>query len=307
MERVRELLRREDGGGARALGGLLLGIGVLVVLFRRTGLDDPWGSLPVFLILFLTAVFLYGFGFWGARLRVRPLGWQTIFVVFGVLLIPFAAFAFIDWVGGNTNAPLNNAWVFLLTAVAAFAAALLAGVRVGCLLGGLALIVAWLALWSELLDNGLADIGTVRGLLVLIALILLVVAALVAIRGRPEGGGSDLITAAGVAAVLAGAISIGALASPFFFAAPAVGTNLFWDIELFVAALALLLYGAVSGARGPTYVGALGLVAFVYVVGFDLDDKTPEGSLLGWPLILLLAAAGLLVASVVPALRRTGD
>ena len=314
MERFRELLRTEEGGGARALGGLLLATGMLVLLFRRTEFADPWGDGAIFWILFLTSAFLYGIGFFGARLSPTTYAWQRAFVVFGLILLPLALLAFVQWVGGDSNAPLNTAWVFLVTALAGFAAALIGGVRVGCLLGGIALIIAWLGLWSELLDNGLGgDVGTFRGLLMVIALILLVIAALVAVRGRPEGGGSDLVTAAGIAAIWgAGLLTLSdaftsAILPAGFAPEPSVSTNLFWDAVLLVTSLGLIAYGSASGFRGPAYVGAIGLTLFIFIVGRDLDDSSPAGKVLGWPLILLLVAAALLVWSVLPALRRASD
>ncbi len=317
MERVRELLRSDEGGGARTLGGLLLATGVLVLLFRRTAFADPWGDGAVFWLIFLTAAFLYGIGFLGARLSATTHGWQRAFVTFGLVLTPAAGLTFVEWIGGSTDAPLNTTWIFLLTALAGFAAALVAGVRVGCLFGGIALIIAWLGLWDELLSEGLGgDFGTLRGLLVVIALILLAIAAVVSVRGRPEGGGTDVVTAAGLAAVGAGAITLATIVVGPFFVSPGVpgstvdspfDTSVFWDLELLVASLGLLLYSGVSGFRGPGYVGALGLLSFIYVVGGDLDDSSPAGKVVGWPLILLLIGAALLVWSVLPALRRTPD
>ena len=308
MERARELLRTDEGGGARTLGGLLLATGVLVLVYRRTALGDPWSSGPLFFILAAASASLYGTGLWGARQADRPLTWHRAFLVFGLILLPVALYAFVDWIGGDTDAPLNSTWIMLVTAGAGFAAALLANLRVGCLIAGLALIIAWLTLWDELLEAGVGgDIGTLRGLLVLIALVLLGLAAAVGIRGRPEGGPSDLVTAAGLAAVSAGAISLGALGSLGFYGVPVVDTNLLWDIELLVASLLLLLYGAGSGARGPVYVGVFGLFAFTYIVGLDLDDASPAGKVLGWPLILLAVGAALMVWSLRPALRREPD
>jgi hypothetical protein len=307
LNRLRELLRAEDGGGARSLGGVLLAIAVLVVLFRRSGLGDPWGPLPIFLVALATTVVLYGAGVVGARLAGTAHTWQILFSVIGTVFVPVTLYAFLDWVGGNPNAPLNTAWIFLLTAIAAFAAAFLARIRVGCLLGALALVVAWLGLWGELLEDGLgADAGTLRGLLVLAAAIVIVAGMMLARFGLPDGGFSDMVTAAGLAAVAAGAISLIALGDLFFFfAEPAVEASLFWDAWLLLVTLALLIYGAVAGIRGPAYVGALGLIAFTYLVGLDADDSTPSGTLLGWPLVLLVAALGLLVLSALPALRRT--
>ena len=69
----------------------------------------------------------------------------------------------------------------------------------------------------------------------------------------------------------------------------------------------MVAFGVSTGVRGPVYVGGFGLLAFIYTVGFDLDSDTPSGSLLGWPLVLLIVALALLAASAVPALRRSRE
>jgi hypothetical protein len=306
LNRVRELLAAEEGGAARALGGLLLAIAVLVVEFRRSALGDPWGPLPILLVVLVPTVIFYGAGVLGARFAGGPRAWHVLFSVLGIAFVPITLYSFLDWVGGETDAPLNTAWIFLVSAIAAFAAALIGRVRVGCLLGALALIVAWLGLWGELLDDGLgADVGTLRGLLVLAAAIVVVGGLMLARFGLPAGGFSDMITAAGLAAVAAGAISLIALGDVFVpFAAPEVEASLLWDVWLLLVTLALLAYGAVAGVRGPAYVGTVGLIAFAFTVGLDADDSTPSGTLLGWPLVLLIAAMGLLALSALPLLRR---
>jgi len=149
-----------------------------------------------------------------------------------------------------------------------------------------------------------------------IALILLLIAAMVAVRGRPEGGGSDLVTAAGLAAVWAAGLvtlttGLQGVIAPAGLPAEAstgtVGTSVFWDLVLLLSSLGLIAYGTVSGFRGPAYVGGIGLAIFIFIVGSDLDDSSPAGKVVGWPLILLLVAAALLVWSVVPALRRARE
>jgi hypothetical protein len=311
VDKVRAVLGQDSRGGMRAAGGLLLATGTLVLLFRRTSFADPWGDFVVFLIFAVLTKFLFWTGYLGARASGRTLPWQTVFIVFAILLTPATLFAFVAWVGGDTGAPLNVAWIFLLTAAAAFIALFGARLRVGALLGGLAVIVAWLALWAELLDNGLNDVGTVRWLLLAVAALLLVLAAAVSMAGPVERAGGDVVTVAGIAAVGAGALSFVIYQS--FFAQPtdlitgrpSGGPTLFWDLELLLASLALLGVGAtVSETRGPVYVGAFGLAAFILFVGLDLDDSSPAGKVLGWPLILLVIGAALFVASVLPALRR---
>jgi len=174
-----------------------------------------------------------------------------------------------------------------------------------------ALIVSWLALWDGLLDDGVsADIGTLRGLLVIVAAILLLIAAGLSMRiGIPERAAGDVGTAAALAAVAAGAISLGALPDDiaiFFlgFADLGNGTSLFWDVYLLVVSVGAVLFGAGSGIRGPAYVGALGLFAFTLVVGLDAGDDNPDGGLLWFPVLLVVAGIAAFAWSAFPALRR---
>ncbi len=311
MNRLSGVLGEDYRGGMRATGGLLLAAGTLALLIRRTSFGEPWGDFLVFLILFALTGFLFWTGFFGARAGGRTLPWQTVFIVLAVLLTPLTLFAFVEWAGGNTGASLNSAWIFLVTAAVAFLALVGARVRVGALLGALALIVSWLALWAELLDDGLEDLGTIRWLFLAAAAILLLLAALIAAGSATEGAGGDVVTAAGVAAVLAGGLTVLIFQSPLAVSFATDGgsfpgaPSLFWDLELLLASLALLGFGTTAAlTRGPAYVGGIGLAAFIFSVGFDLDDSSPAGKVLGWPLILLLLGAGLFLAGVVPALRR---
>jgi hypothetical protein len=333
VDRVRELLAGDDEQreAIRALGGLLLGIGMLLVFFRRGSPffgGEPWGDAALFLVLLAPCAFLYGSGFIAARATGATRPWNAVYLIFGTLLVPLVLFQFLEWVGGNTDAPLNVAWIFLLTAVAGKVASLFARVRFGLLITGLAIIVSWLALWDELLADGVFDdIGTLRGLLVLIAAILVIGAfalwrmdragtVLFGMERDPDAARSgELVTAAGVAAVAAGAISVGAFptlftpivplegaAAPPGFGSP-VDASLLWDLELLVASLLLIGAGSWLGMRGPAYVGAIGILLFAVIVGFDLDDDSPAGKLLGWPLILLLLGAAAFVASFLSGLR----
>jgi hypothetical protein len=317
VDALNALLKGDQRGLARALGGVLFGIAILVIVIRRTSVIDPWGDFPVFFVVAVATVALLGTGLLGGRAAGGlPTGWQIVYSVFGLLLLPVALYTFLNWIGGDTNSTLNAAWIFALVALASFATAIFAGVRAGCLFGAIALLVVWLTLWNELLDAGIgADIGTLRGLLLVAELLLVGLAGLLAMRSRPEGGAGDVVTVAGIAAVAAGAISLGALSSGLVptvaGAAPTTGssvsTSTFWELELVVVSLALVLFGARGPTRGPVYVGGFGLFGFTYLVGLDAGNPSRDGSLLGWPLILLIAAFAALAIGLLPALRRRQD
>lgn len=312
VAQLREVLTDDTQGGLRAAGGVLIALGAIVLLIRQTSFAGPWGEFVVFLVLAVLVKFLFWSGYLGARWSGSTSAWHVVFLVFAIVLVPPTLFVFLNWIGGDVDAPFNTAWIFLLTAAASFLALRGARVRIGALLGAAALVVAWLALWDALLDDSVFDdVGTLRGLLLVSSLLLLVLALVVSNADTPERSGRDVITAAGLTAVAAGGLTIfafPALIVPVGFGAESVNTSisasLFWDLELLVATVVTLVYAAGSGSRGAGYVGAFGVVAFIFSVGFDLDDSSPAGTAAGWPLVLLVLGAAALVVTAMPALRR---
>lgn len=313
LEFLRQLQARDDERleALRVAGGLLVGVGALVLAFRRGGFADPWGDFPLLLVALLPAVLLYGGGMVAARAAGQSRPWHSVFVVFGLFFVVFSLFQFLELIGGNTGAALNVAWVFLVLAAAGAVAALRADVRFGWLVAGIALVVSWLSVWSEILGDDFDDTGTFRGLCALVAGLLLVLGFLLH-RSRPDDLASplELATAGGLAfllgtglvslgGVIAGAFGpglapLGAVTDTGVSAQPSV----FWDSTLLVGSLALVGLGSRMAVRGPTYVGGLGLIIFVILVGSDLDDSSPSGAVVGWPLLLLVAGAAALAASV---------
>ena len=312
------LFAPDDGRDAmRTLAGLLLGAGFFMAWARKSGsLANGWGDWGLFVTLLIITVFLYGVGLVGRLSTPTLRAWQSVYVVFGILLIPFMLFQFIQAVGGNAGSDLNLFWVLLVTAGAAGFAALVADVQYGMLLASIAVVISWSALWDKILSNGIfTHYGIYRGLLVIIGLILVGV-ALAVHRSDPLGrirpGGpapeqtrwlraNDVITGAAIAGVVAGALTFTAFfAQASVFAVRVASPSLLWDIELLIASLLAVLWGARFGVRGPTYVGAIGLLIFIITVGSEVGVNVPESTIAGWPLILALVGAGLFVVSLIP-------
>jgi hypothetical protein len=240
-----------------------------------------------------------------------------VYVVFGILLLPFMLFQFIQAVGGDATADLNVLWVLLVTAAAAAFAALVADVRYSLLLASISVIIGLSALWDKILSNGLiAHYGIYRGLLVIYGLLLLAGAFAVyrfdpLARLRPGGvrasepdrwlRAQDVVTGAAIAAVAAGAITFTAFFAQTnsLFAPPVASPSLLWDLELLVASLLAVIWGSRVGVRGPTYVGAIGLLIFLIDVGSEVGVDVPDSTIVGWPLILALVGAGLFVISLI--------
>jgi hypothetical protein len=280
----------------RLLGGLLFATGAVVLSIRK---DTTWSSWALLLVFLIPCAVLYALAFAGRRWPSLQ-GWQSAFFAFAVLLLPLVFFQFVEAIDGDTGSRLNVAWIFAVSAAVAAVTALRTDAWWQMLIAGIYAGAAWLAFWAEILDDPSGD--TIRWLLILFAAILLL-AALVLTRADRRVG-SDLITVAGIAAVIAGGISLAGLAGA---AADLSGVltgdtpnpSQGWNVFLLAVSLLLLAYGARSFTRGPGYVGAFGLALFIGVVGTDIVSRLEGeegGGVVGWPLILLLLGVALLVA-----------
>jgi hypothetical protein len=307
-----DLLRPDDTRDAlRKIGGLLIGLAAAMIYIRKgpflAANPDQWASFPMLLVLAIPAVYLYG----GIMTRpqtgeLRP--WQVVHSVFGLIFVPFALAQFVHLISGNPNAPLNIFWIFALTAALAFYAGSVAGVRVQFLLGSIAVIISWTALWDKILSGGItAHWGVYRGLLGIVAIGLLA-GALYLWRNNPGGDevagsattpsgdlglwkASELFTGAGIAAVIACSLGITAVGNlnPLGTGTPPIETTNLWDILLLLVSLGLVGIGSQVGVRGPVYVGGIGLFLFLIIAGLDLNSTPPHPFKLGvWPWVLLV-------------------
>ena len=126
MQGLRGIFETDDEGrlALRTLGGVLLGTAMLLIFIRRSAFGDPWGDFALLLVLLAPCVLLYGAALLGYLSFPEGRVWESTYAVFGILLIPLVLFQFVELVNGNTGAPLNTAWIFLVTAVAAVVATL---------------------------------------------------------------------------------------------------------------------------------------------------------------------------------------
>jgi hypothetical protein len=309
VNELRRLFAPDEGRDMlRALGGLLLGTALLLWFIRKssTDLGEPWGDFALLVVLLVPCAFLYAIGLLGRFSTGALAPWASVYLVFALVFVPLVLFQFVELVDGDTGAPLNVFWIFLVTAAAAGAAALLAGVRYQLLLGSIALIVSWSALWDEII--GLGDsLGTYRGLLIILSALLLGGAVGLYLLDREGGLGrpSELVTGAGISAVTgAGGISFLVVFSEATLTGlPVARPSTLWNLVLLVVALLLILGGTRFGFRGPAYVGAIGLFIFVFVVGLDFRSDDPDNSLVGWPLVLLILGAIAFAVSMIPGLK----
>lgn len=294
-----QALKPEDTRDAlRKIGVLLFALGIALLLFRK---GETWDEFPVFLLLALPALLFFG----GALYTLKDTGglqpWQAVASVVGLAFIPFALFQLIDLVGGDPDSELNTFWVLGLTAALAAYAGVVAGIRFQLLAASIAAIISWTSLWDKILgDEGIGgNVALYRGLLGVLAIGLLLAAIAIWRSDRREGllKGSELLTGAGIAAVLACSLGITSAGGDFlhFFGLGGIGSNLLWDVLLLVISIGLVAIGTRIGVRGPAYVGGIGLVLFLIIVGSDVGDPSPDSTTVGWwaPILLVLGGAAL--------------
>jgi hypothetical protein len=319
MAAVQQMIEAEGRPAVfRKVGGLLFGAGMFMVFFRKStsGLGDTWGDFALFLTVAIPAVVLYGLGMRGnldtpPAAGAGPSGattayvapWRSVYLVFGLALIPFALSRFVDWINGTPSADLNVFWIFGLVAALAIAGSRAAGATYMTLLAGVAGIIAWTALWDKIIGLG-DDLGAYRWLMLLLAAIFIGLASL--LRGRNDElesrRSSELVTIGGVAAVIAAGLSItdfSSLSGGFFSLSHPAKSSFFWEVVLLVVSIALIAYGsAASRTRGPAYVGAIGLFFFIVIAGLDLNSSTPHNKVIGWPLLLIVLGVAGIVAGM---------
>jgi hypothetical protein len=299
-----ELFEPDRRDWLRLIGGVLLAAGCVVLYIRKF---EAWGDFPLFLVALIPFVALYGLG-WvgGVRPRgdgpARSEGWQIVFLIVGSLAAGLVMAQLILLLGADDlNARLHQVLIGLAIAGAAYAASFLRNVPALSLIGGLAALWAWLFLWDKIL-GGIDSIGTGRALLLIFAALMLAAAFALRTMDRPQA--ADFITVAGITAIIAGLLSLSEFAGDQFNPvddADARPTEV-WNVYILVVSLALIAYGARAPSRGPSYVGAVGLLTFIGLTGANVvalaegnfDDRE---KLAGWPLLLLLLGIGALVAS----------
>lgn len=312
-ELVRRLRTRVEGDPIRAVAGLLIGIGFLLVTIRAgTDFDgEAIGSFFQFLLVGTASALLLVAGLAGVlgRREGEPQSWPSIYLVAGVLLLPLALGLLVDTIDETPDGSLVTLLIFGIAAAVAFYLRFSTGVRYQMLIGAVFALIAWLALVDKILTGDLAEDADVFRLLVLVFGLGLIFAAtrldgggLAALR-RPSAEAGDLLTVAGIAVLVVTVIgligSLAALIVPFgggLIDAPT--QNVGWDLLALLSGLALVVYAARTGLRGPGYVGAVVLLVFAYSVGLDLDDDSPEGKIVGWPLLVLVVGAGLFAYSM---------
>lgn len=284
-----------ERGNLLTAGAVAMALTVVVLNVR---FDDEWGvgvhlvysALAAALAIALTLSVPGGAG--------RPPVWHSTLIVVSFVLA-FAALANLADVLGAEGEDLSSGtlvWVGLLLASLMFWLARTYDSGIAALLDALTTLVVVIAFVDWVFDPD--EITTFRWVLLVTALAM----AAYGLMGGEEERHRRVgwVNASGVAVLsIAGTYGIEAFGGLFEGGDVEAGTG--WELVLLAGGAALVAYGATFLRSGPAYLGVANLFAFLVLAAAASDDGP---SLVGWPLVLLLATAALLGLALRPDERR---
>ena len=209
-----------------------------------------------------------------ADARAVP-AWRAAALVLGLILIPLTLAQLVDTLGGNPDKSGHTFWTFAVTAAAGWYAAFARGLRWGALFGGLAVIVSWIALCDALVR----PVGDRAPLALHRSSASPSAAAAVQARPRGRARGRRARDRRRRGRTHRGHHRPRHRSSGRSSRAPSPRPSASepdlsgaqqrqeWDVFLLVLALLLIWYGLRAAWRGPVYIGAITLFAFILSVG----------------------------------------
>ncbi|HKP88866.1 MAG TPA: hypothetical protein VJT75_02720, partial [Thermoleophilaceae bacterium] len=284
-----------ERGPILAAGGVLLAAAVLMLDIR---FDDDWANGVLLLIELAAFVVIFGIA-WRSPLGERPLAYQATLALAGLVVLAPLLFRLADVLGVDDVNTGTLIWIAaIFTAVAWMAAQRFDSVG-AALLAGVGAAIFVLSVIDKVFDP--SSVQTFRWILVLLAIGFGVGARALMQGARPHFA---------VAAVDVAGLMIVALATTFaltqfasaFNPLSSGGANVSepgfgWKLVLVVGSLAVIAYAAVTRERGPGFIGVIALAFSIFLIA----EPRGEASIVGWPLVLLLAAGAALFLGLRPA------
>jgi hypothetical protein len=275
----------------------------LAIVLLNIRMDATWGRGIHLVITALACGLVLGMGLLAEREEEHPRAYQTVLLLAGLTLL---AIALVRWaqVLGSGHPLSSSGALTWMTLVFAAVAAVPAWGRIDSPVCALVELLAGGLFLLAFVDWVFAPDGptTLRWLLAL--LIVVYVAGHLYWRERKRRHAVHFVNAAGVAAIVLGATFLGALFGGFAFAVQGASGELppdpgtWWELVLLAAGVGLVAYAAVDREPGPGYLGFVVLVLFALLAGLPGRDGA---SIVGWPLLLLLAGGAAVAAGLRPA------
>lgn len=272
-----------------AAGAVPLAVAALLIELRMT----QWSLGPRFVVVALIAALILAMGWLTELEGPVPRPFHSVLLVAGLVTAGVALRLLAEVLGSSRPPGAGGvAWTFCLWAALALLAARRANSGICTLIAALAFAVALEAFVSWVFRP--RGLGTLRAILLLEALVLS--AGAVHLRDVRRRHAVQLVNAAGIVTLVLGlsfiAASLYRFANPYLFSTPHTA-GFGWKLYVLAAGFGLVAYAAVDHEPGPGYIGTAVLGVFVLLAGFPSIER---GTLVGWPLLLLvIGAAGLAI------------
>lgn len=281
-------------GDVIAAGAVPLAVFALVVPLRMV----QWPLGAQFGVVAVIAAVLLAMG-WLAELESdEPRAYHSVLLISGLLTLVGALVLFAELLGATRPPGAGGlAWAFALEGVVAVLCARRANSGACTLIAALAVAVAVEAFaeWA-FHPHGL---GTFRALLILLTV--LCGGGVLRFRDHRRRHAVQLMNAGALLTVVLGA---SLLAIRLVFVHPLVlgpgGTvagGFGWKLWILAVGFGVIAYAGADREPGPAYFGVVLLFEFALLVGFP---RGARGTLIGWPLFLLVIGLGLLTIGMRP-------
>lgn len=296
MNAVLEHLRpHPHRGDVIAAGVIPLALAAIVIALRMS----QWSHGARFVVVGLIAV-LIGTMAWLAPLEEpTPRAYHSMLLVATLIVLIAALRLLAEALGASSSSAGAATWTFAAEAGAAIAAARHANSAVCTLIAAIAAAATLEAFVSWVF--GPLSLGTFRAMLVVVSAAL--AAGAIRLHDRQRRHSVALVNAVGLVTLVLGltfvlsainALQASVALGSLYRAGSGVGFG--WKLYLLALGFGLVAYAGADREPGPAYLGTGVLLLFAVVVSFPSLAGGRGGSLVGWPLFLLIVGgAGLAI------------
>jgi hypothetical protein len=286
-----------------AAGAVVLAVGLLLEELR---LGEEIGAGLHLLILAVATLAVLGLGLQSRPEDGRPLAYQSVLLVTGLLLLYATLLRLADVLGSDFGSGSDESavWASFPPGTMTWTSLVLAGVAgwvswsrrsaAALLIAALATGIGILAAIGWIFDAG--SQGGYR--LVMLGFAIAAVLGALVLRGRAPRHAQQLINAAGVAILVIPLLALAAGALQLFSLFGGFPEDLlpgFWEVVVLAGGFGLLAYGAVDRVPGAVWLGFANLVLWVVVVWVGSD-----ATLKWWPLLLIVLGLAVMAAGLRP-------
>jgi hypothetical protein len=290
-----------ERGGLLAAGGVLLAAAVAMI---STRLESSWANGVHFLVALAAFVLVFGIALL-SPLPEQPRAYQTTLALAGLALLVLVLARLAQVLG--VDQPFSNSGTLIWTSLAFAAVAAFAALRfqsIPCaLLAGVGVVVAVVSFVDKAFNPD--GVSTFRWVILILLLAFTGVAVFLH-QGPRRGFGVQAVNIVGLLLTALSATFVGlaaaAAAAAAFGGSESGDVGFGWKAIVVLGSLAVLAYAAVQRERGPGYIGVLSLLLAIAVVARPRGEAT----IVGWPLLLLLAAGAAFAIGLAPRRDATG-